>query len=109
MQKVQNKSSQFLDEKHFSYETETGRHLGELIDMAKQEDIDSTLLAELEAFKPRLTVDYRAAIQRNRAEVEQLLGGEIIKRYYYHRGYYEYLLRYDKELKRALEVIAQSN
>lgn len=100
---------QFLDEKHFSYETETGRHLGELIDMAKQEDIDSTLLAELEAFQPRLTVDYRVAIQRNRAEVEQLLGGEIIKRYYYHRGYYEYLLRYDKELKRALEVIAQSN
>ena len=100
---------QFLDEKQFSYETETGRHLGELIDMAKQEDIDSTLLADLEAFKPRLTEDYRAAIQRNRKEVEKLLGGEIVKRYHYHRGYYEYLLRYDKEVKRALEVVSQAN
>ena len=100
---------QFLDEKQFSYETETGRHLGELIDMAKQEDIDSTLLADLEAFKPRLTEDYRAAIQRNREEVEKLLGGEIVKRYHYHRGYYEYLLRYDKEVKRALEVVSQTN
>jgi len=100
---------QFLDEKQFSYETETGRHLGELIDMAKQEDIDSTLLADLEAFKPRLTEDYRAAIQRNREEVEKLLGGEIVKRYHYHRGYYEYLLRYDKEVKRALEVVSQAN
>ena len=73
--------------------------------MAKQEDLDSTLLADLEAFKPRLTVDYRAAIQRNRAEVEEMLGGEIVKRYYYHRGYYAYLLRYDKELTRAIEEI----
>ncbi len=99
----------FLDEKKFNYETETGRNLGELIKMAKQEDIDSTLLADLEAFKPRLTEDYRAAIQRNREEVEKLLGGEIVKRYHYHRGYYEYLLRYDKEVKRALEVVSQAN
>ena len=94
----------FLDEKKFSYETETGRHLGELIKMARQEDLDSTLLAELTAFKPRLTVDYREAIQRHRTDVEELLGGEIVKRYYYHRGYHAYMLRYDKELKHALEV-----
>ena len=73
--------------------------------MAKQEDLDSTLLAELEAFKPRLTVDYRAAIQRNREEVEKLLGSEIIKRYYYHRGYYAYMLRYDNQLTRAIQEI----
>lgn len=97
----------FLEEKQFSYETETGNYLGELINMAKQEDIDSTLLAELEAFKPRLTMDYRAAIQRHRDEVEKLLGGEIVKRYYYHRGYYAYLLRYDKEIKRAIEEVSQ--
>ena len=73
--------------------------------MAKQEDLDSTLLAELEAFKPRLTVDYRAAIQRNHEEVEKLLGGEIIKRYYYHRGYYAYLLKSDNYIKRAVEEV----
>ena len=94
---------QFLDQKQFTYETETGRNLGELIKMAKQEDIDSTLLADLEAFQPRLIVDHRTAIQRNRQEVEELLGGEIVKRYYYHMGYYAYMIRYDKELKRALE------
>ena len=94
----------FLDEKEFTYETETGRYLGELIEMAQQEDLDSTLLAELEAFKPRLTVDYRAAIQRNRKEVERLLGGEIVKRYYYHQGYYAYMIRYDEEIERALSA-----
>ena len=96
---------QFLDKKKFSYETETGRYLGELINMAKQEDIDSTLLAELKAFQPRLTEDYRTAIERNREVVEEMLGSEIIKRYYYHRGYYAYMLRYDKQLDRAVDEV----
>ena len=94
----------FLDEKKFTYETETGRNLGELIKMAQQEDIDSTLLADLEAFKPRLTVDYRQAIQRNRQEVEKMLGSEIVKRYYYHRGHYAYVLRFDEQLKQAIQA-----
>ena len=94
----------FLDKMNFSYETETGRYLGELIDMAKQEDIDSTLLADLEAFKPRLTVDYRAAIQRHREEVEKYIGSEIVKRYYYQHGYYAYILRFDKDIQRAIEA-----
>ena len=96
---------QFLDKKKFSYETETGRYLGELINMAKQEDIDSTLLAELKAFQPRLTEDYRTAIERNREVVEEMLGSEIIKRYYYHRGYYAYMLRYDKQRDRAVDEV----
>lgn len=96
---------QFLDEKHFTYETETGRYLGELIKMAGQEDLDSTLLADLQALQPRFTVDYRAAIERNRQEVEKLLGGEIVKRYYYHRGYYAYILRYDQQIHRAIEQL----
>ena len=94
----------FLDQRGFCYETETGRYLGELIKMAKDEDIDSTLLADLEAFRPRLIEDHRTAIQRNRQEVERMLGGEIIKRYYYHRGYYAYVLRYDKEILQAIEA-----
>lgn len=95
----------FLDEKQFTYETETGRHLGELIKMAQQEDIDSTLLADLEAFKPRLTIDYRKAIERNRQEVEKMLGSEIVKRYYYHHGHYAYVLRFDEQLAEAIKHI----
>ena len=72
--------------------------------MAQQEDIDSTLLADLEAFKPRLTVDYRQAIQRNRQEVEKMLGSEIVKRYYYHRGHYAYVLRFDEQLQQAIQA-----
>ena len=95
----------FLDTKDFKYETETGRYFKELLDMATNEDIDSTILTSLKAFQPLLTMDYRQAIERNRTEVEEWLGSEIIKRYYYQRGYYAYMLRFDPELKRAIQEI----
>ena len=50
-------------------------------------------------------MDYRQAIERNRTEIEEWLGGEIVKRYYYQRGYSAYMLRFDPELKRAIEEI----
>lgn len=98
----------YLDSKNFKYETETGRYFSELLELAEKEDIDSVLMTELQALKPRLTMDYRQAIARNRTEIEEWLGSEIIKRYYYQQGYYAYMLRYDPELERALQEIGNS-
>lgn len=99
----------FLDKKEFKYETETGHYFHDLLEIAKKEDLDSTTLKQLQDFEPLLTPDFRQAIQRNRQEVEQYLGGEIIKRYYYQRGYYTYMLRYDQDLMRALEACKQED
>ena len=95
----------FLDTKEFKYETETGRYFKELLEVATNEDLDSTTLAQLQALEPLLTMDYRQAIARNREEIEEWLGGEIIKRYYYQRGNYAYMLRFDPELQQAIEEI----
>ena len=49
-------------------------------------------------------MDYRQAIARNRQEVEKMLGSEIVKRYYYHRGHYAYVLRFDEQLQQAIQA-----
>ncbi|MBQ2067984.1 MAG: peptidase S41, partial [Paludibacteraceae bacterium] len=72
---------------------------------AKSEDIDSTTLAQLEAFAPQLKPNFREAIERNKDEVKQLLGSEIVLRYYYQKGQAAFSLRFDKELKRALQEL----
>lgn len=95
----------FLDERGFEYETETSKYFEDMIKMAKHEDIDSTTLARLEALRADLKPDFREAIHRNLEEVKQMLGSEIILRYYYQRGQAAYNLRYDKELKRALQEL----
>ena len=93
----------FLDERGFEYETETGKYFSDMIKMAKNEDLASETLAKLEALKPMLTPDFREAIRRNKEEVKSLLGSEIVLRYYYQRGQAAYNLRFDDELKRALK------
>ena len=92
-----------MDEREFKYETETSKFFADMIKMAKHEDIDSATLVQLEALEPVLTPDFREAIRRNVEEVKELLGSEIVLRYYYQRGQAAYRLRFDEELKRALE------
>ena len=93
----------FLDERHFKYETETSKYYADMIKMAKNEDIDSTVLAQLEALEPVLRPNFRDAIQRNIEEVKSMLGAEIVLRYYYQKGQAAYSVRFDKEIKRALQ------
>lgn len=91
----------YLDERQFTYETETYKFFTDMLKMAKHEDLDSATTAQLEALKPILTPDYRAAISRNKEEIKAMLGSEIVLRYYYQRGQAAYSLRFDDELKRA--------
>jgi carboxyl-terminal processing protease len=92
----------YLDERGFKYETETGKYFQDMLKMAKNEDLDSAVIAQLEALEPVLTPDFREAIMRNKEEVQHLLGAEIVLRYYYQKGQAAYQLRFDEELKRAL-------
>ncbi len=93
----------FLETKNFTYETETSKFFHDMMEMAKNEDIDSTTLARLKELEPQLKPSFQDAIKRNVDEVKELLGAEIMERYYFQKGRIAYLLRFDKELKRALE------
>ena len=97
----------YLDERGFTYETETGKFFADMIKMAKHEDLDSVTIAQLEALAPILKPDYREAILRNKEEVKQMLGTEIILRYYYQKGQAAFNLRYDDEVKRALSEFSR--
>ena len=95
----------FLDERKFEYNTETGKYYDDMIKMAQHEDLDSTTIEQLKALAPILKPDYKEAIERNKEEVKQLMGREIVLRYYYQKGQATYNLRFDKELKRALQEL----
>lgn len=95
----------WLDEKEFKYETETGKFFDDMMRMAKHEDIDSSMIAQLEALEPMLRPDFRAAIDRNKDEVRHMLGAEIVLRYYYQKGQAAYQVRFDDEIKRALQEL----
>lgn len=96
----------FLKEKNFTYETETSKYFHEVLEMAKMEDLDSATIKQLEDFETLLKPSYEEAIQRNLDEVKETLGAEIVERYYFQKGRIAYMLRFDDELSRAIEVFA---
>lgn len=98
----------FLDEKKFTYETETSKFFHDMVKMAEHEDIDSTTLAALRALEPQLKPSFREAIERNKDEIKQMLGAEIVERYYYQKGRSQFMLREDKHIKRAIEELSSS-
>lgn len=95
----------YLDSCGFTYETETSKYMDDLLKMAREEDLEPSVIADLEAFVPRLKPSFRDAIFRHREEIERLLGGEIVLRYYYQKGSLAYALRYDNTFARALQVL----
>jgi len=94
----------FLDERHFTYETETSKYFKQTLDVAQHEDIDSTTLAKLKDMERDLKPDYKEAIKRNIDAIKEALGADIVERYYFQQGRIAYLLRYDKELKQAIQA-----
>lgn len=95
----------YLDERKFKYETETSKFFADMLKMARHEDIDSATLSKLEALEPMLTPDFRDAIERNKEEVKEMLGSEIVLRYYYQKGQAAYQIRFDDEVKQALQEL----
>ena len=95
----------FLDERRFVYETETSRYFKEMMEMAREEDIDSLTLQLMDTLQLRLQPSFREAVMRNKQSVKRLLGAEIVTRYYFQEGRVTYLLKDDEDLRRAMEEI----
>lgn len=96
---------QYLDQRGFIYETETAKYFKDVIRMAENEDLDSTVVATLKEIAPQLRPSYRQAILRNKEEIKNMLGADIVERYYFQRGRIAFMLRSDEEVARAIEEL----
>ncbi len=95
----------FLKEKNFTYKTETSKYFADVLKMAHNEELDSTILNQLEALKTQLNPSFETAIWQHQDDVKQMLGQEIVSRYYFQKGIIAFELRDDETLKRALEEL----
>jgi len=93
----------FLNERHFTYETETSKYFKQAMDVAIHEDLDSVTMQSLRDLEKRLKPNFEEAIHRNIKSVKDALGAEIVERYYFQQGRIAFLLRSDDELQRALQ------
>ena len=103
-----NDFKQFLKTKKFNLDTETEVNLKKTLAAAKKEKIDESITAEYQQLLNAIQKSEWNALDKNQKEIKNLLLDEIIKRYQYQEGLYQYYIKSNPEIKKAVSVLSTS-
>ncbi len=95
----------FLHDKEYTYMTGSEKSLDEMKKNAEEEKYFSGIEKEYIALRDKLAADKQSDLQKNKAEIQQVLEEEIITRYYFQSGRMETSLSHDSEIRTAVAVL----
>ncbi len=100
-----NQFAKWVDNKDFSYKTETENQLDSLKVIAVKEKYYDNVKSEFDALKAKLSHDKKQDLLKHKDQVRHILESEIASRYYYTRGRMAQTMQYDNELAKAIALI----
>jgi carboxyl-terminal processing protease len=96
---------QFLKAQKFSFDTDTELALKNTLAIAKKEKIDGSITDEYQQLLSALQKSEDALLDKNQKEIKNLILEEIIKRYQYQEGLYQYYIKNNSEIKKAVSIL----
>lgn len=96
----------FVKDKRFEYDTESMVALDALVEKAKKERYYDGARNELEALRKELAPDRTEDLVRFRTDIEEVLRGEIVSRYYFQTGRAKAAMGTDPYVAKAIELFA---
>jgi carboxyl-terminal processing protease len=97
--------AQFVKNDDFKYESKTEEELENLLEVAKKEKYYEVSKVEFDKLKELLGHNLDQDLNHFKVEISELLGDEIISRYYYQKGAIKFALRDDSDVKQALDIL----
>lgn len=95
-----------IDPEKFKYDRVMEEAMKQLRDIATEEGyMGDETTAAFDSLQKLLIHDLDRDLDTHRPEIEEYLGSEIMSRYYYDRGKTAYMLRNDKALKAARDIL----
>ncbi|KGI60020.1 peptidase, S41 family [Prevotella sp. DNF00663] len=91
----------------FSYDRESEKYLKNLVKLAKFEGYYDDAKADFDNLEKKLSHNIAKDLDKNKAELMQELGRNIVSAYYYQAGQIKFNLRFDKTMKEALRLLSQ--
>ena len=93
----------FVSSSGYKYETATEKAL---LKLEAQSDVDNINLSnELKSLKEKIEVAKREALNENESELSNLIKEQLVTRYFYRQGLYEYNLKNNPTILRAKTVL----
>jgi carboxyl-terminal processing protease len=96
---------QFLKANKISFDTETEVALRNTLAAAKNEKIDETIAIEYQQLLNALEKSEVTLLDKNQKEIKNLITEELIKRYQYQEGLYQYYIKNNSEIKKAVAIL----
>lgn len=94
----------FVKSNNFTYKLESEKMLTQLQKMVETEGYIGKTDSIFKQLTPLLKADVERDLRDFRKDIQYLIEAEIVKRYYYQKGYSEFILRYDEWVSKALEA-----
>lgn len=94
----------FLKREKFSFDTETEIALKNTLEKAKKENIDQTIATEYQQLLSALQKSEELLLDKNKKEISKLIQDELIKRYQYKEGLYQYYTKSNVEISRSITL-----
>lgn len=103
-----NSFKKFLKDTGFNFETKTETDLHEALITARNEGFEKEIIQKYKEMISEIEKTKSAEIDNKKAEITSLLTDEIIKRYFYQEGLYNYYLNNDPEILEARKILGDS-
>lgn len=95
----------YLKREKIDFNTETELALKNTLEKAKKENVDSAITTEYQQLLNAIQKSEETLIDKNQKEIKNLLLDELIKRYQYKEGLYQYYIKNNTEVKKAVDVL----
>ena len=96
---------QYLKTNKISFDTETEVALKNTLNAAKNEKIEETIAPEYQQLLAALEKSETTLLDKNQKEIRNLIQEELIKRYQYQEGLYQFYIKNNSEIKKAVNVL----
>lgn len=99
----------YLSSSDFDYTTKTEKELKETFKIAKEEGFNDEIKSQYERLLKEIEKAKTQDLDEKKPEIVSLLTDEIIKRYFYQEGLYDYYIEENPEIIKAKEILNNSN
>ncbi len=96
----------YLKTNNFSFETETEKALYKAFEAATKEELNDNIEKDFNTLVNNLKTSKTSVIDENKDYLLELLTEDIVKRYVYREGLYEYYKVNDPRIKKATEILS---
>lgn len=99
---------EYLKKSDFEHHTQTEEKLKTLYEFAHKEELDDEIEKEYKSMMSAIQGSSQKALQEKKPGIISLLTDEIIKRYFYQEGLYQYYVKHNPEIMKAKELLSNS-